>query len=111
MLTQLAVQIWDLRTGSIVDAYAYDNPVTSMMFDTGRIVAAAGETVAKIYDRTDGRHWDCGAGAGAGADGDGDAEKEKRKGSRMTSVVERVRVKDGYMTEGRKDGMVGIWTC
>lgn len=85
--------------GSIHDAYAYDNPVTSMMFDSRRIVAAAGETVTKIYDKTDGRHWDCGAG---GLDGDGE---------RHPSVVERVRVRDGYLTEGRKDGTVGIWTC
>ena len=91
-------QIWDLRTGSIYDAYAYDNPVTSMMFDARRIVAAAGESVAKIYDKTDGRHWDCGAGVSA----DGDISP---------ATVERVRVKDGYLTEGRKDGIVGIWTC
>ena len=65
-----------------------------MMFDSRRIVAAAGERVAKIYDKTDGRHWDCG--------------NEEEEGS---SGVERVRVKDGYLTEGRKDGVVGIWTC
>ena len=90
-------QIWDLRTGSIHDAYAYDNPVTSMMFDARRIVSAAGEDVAKVYDKTDGRHWDCGAGASANGSG--------------ASSVERVRVKDGFLTEGRKDGIVGIWTC
>jgi division protein 1 len=27
------------------------------------------------------------------------------------SVVERVRVKDGFLVEGRRDGMVGIWSC
>jgi division protein 1 len=67
-----------------------------MMFDSRRIVAAAGEDVAKVYDKTDGRHWDCGAGA---------AE------NRTAAVVERVRIKDGYLTEGRRDGVVGIWTC
>lgn len=92
-------QIWDLRTGSIFDAYAYDNPVTSMMFDSRRIVSAAGEDVAKVYDKTDGRHWDCGAGAIAEGDGS------------TPAVVERVRIKDGYMVEGRKDGVVGVWTC
>lgn len=93
-----SLQIWDLRTGSIYDAYAYDNPVTSMMFDARRIVAAAGESVAKIYDKTDGRHWDCGAVAAAEA-------------STISATVEKVRMKDGYLTEGRKDGVVGIWTC
>ena len=76
------LQIWDLRTGSIYDAYAYDNPITSLMFDSRRIVAAAGENVAKVYDKTDGRHWDCGAGAIA------DPDKED------PAIIERVRIKD-----------------
>ena len=88
-----------MRTGSIFDAYAYDNPVTSMMFDNRRIVSAAGEDVAKVYDKMDGRHWDCGAGVTAETDG------------KKPAIVERVRIKDGYLTEGRKDGVVGIWTC
>uniref|UniRef100_A0A093UZU2 Mitochondrial division protein 1 n=1 Tax=Talaromyces marneffei PM1 TaxID=1077442 RepID=A0A093UZU2_TALMA len=92
-----SVRIWDLRTGSIHDAFAYDNPITSMMFDTRRIACAAGEGVVKVYDKTDGHHWDCGAGAGEGSDN--------------ASIVERVRVKDGYLVEGRKDGIVGVWTC
>ncbi len=70
-----------------------------MMFDSRRIVSAAGETVAKVYDKTDGRHWDCGAGVNAERDG------------KSPTIVERVRIKDGYLTEGRKDGIVGIWTC
>ena len=70
-----------------------------MMFDARRIVTAAGENVAKVYDKTDGRHWDCGAGVST-------------EGESITpSIVERVRVKDGFLTEGRKDGIVGIWTC
>lgn len=70
-----------------------------MMFDARRIVSAAGENVAKVYDKTDGRHWDCGAGVAA--------ETEKLN----PASVERVRMKDGFLTEGRKDGIVGIWTC
>ena len=70
-----------------------------MMFDTRRIVAAAGENVAKIYDKTDGRHWDCGAGAMGQEDGV------------KTSIVEKVRIKDGFLIEGRRDGVVGVWTC
>lgn len=69
------------------------------MFDARRIVSAAGENVAKVYDKTDGRHWDCGAGV----------TPEAEEGH--PASVERVRVKDGYLTEGRKDGIVGIWTC
>ncbi|KAL1959119.1 hypothetical protein VTO42DRAFT_2906 [Malbranchea cinnamomea] len=94
-----SIRIWDLRTGSIYDAYAYDHPVTSMMFDARRIVAAAGEDVVKVYDKTDGRHWNCGAGIIAEEEGS------------TASIVERVRIKDGYMIEGRRDGMIGVWTC
>lgn len=67
-----------------------------MMFDTRHIVSAAGEDIVKVYDKTDGRHWDCGAGVDA---------------AQPSSIVERVRIKDGYMVEGRKDGAVGVWTC
>jgi division protein 1 len=70
-----------------------------MMFDARRIVSAAGEDVVKIYDKTDGRHWDCGVGAT-------NTDEETR-----AAIVERVRIKDGYLTEGRRDGVVGIWTC
>ncbi len=110
MLSELIAnsrQIWDLRTGSIFDAYAYDSPVTSMMFDSRRIVAAAGETVAKVYDKVDGRHWDCGAGAALGERG----LAEMQANGTAPSIVDRVSIKDGYMTEGRRDGTVGVWTC
>ena len=73
-----------------------------MMFDSRRIASAAGESVVKIYDKTEGRHWDCGAGATA-PEGEGTVFSP--------SVVEKVRIKDGYMVEGRKDGIVGVWTC
>jgi len=70
-----------------------------MMFDTRRIVAAAGEDIVKVYDKTDGNHWDCGAGVKDEVD------------DPPPAIVERVRIKDGYLVEGRKDGMVGIWSC
>jgi len=138
-------QIWDLRTGTIYDAFGYDNPITSMMFDARRIVAAAGEDVVKVYDKTDGRQWDCGAGASSIASSgsvtgpsrrssavvndmisaetgmdvgdqlDGEMLEQKISGGgggvKMPSVVERVRIKDGFMVEGRKDGVVGVWSC
>ncbi|KAF2143872.1 uncharacterized protein K452DRAFT_268327 [Aplosporella prunicola CBS 121167] len=94
-----SIRIWDLRTGSIFDAYAYDHPVTSMMFDTRKIVSAVGEDVVKVYDKTDGRHWDCGPGA------------LTDDGASSASAIEQVRIKDGYMVEGRRDGTVGVWTC
>ncbi|KAK4574608.1 Mitochondrial fission protein [Recurvomyces mirabilis] len=94
-----SIRIWDLRTGTIHDAFAYDNPISSMQFDARRIIAAAGEDVVKVYDKADGRQWDCGAGVTA-------AETKSKP-----SIVERVRIKDGYMVEGRRDGIVGVWSC
>ena len=70
-----------------------------MMFDTRRIVSAAGEDVVKVYDKSDGRHWNCGAGITAEEEGG------------TAAIVEKVRIKDGYLIEGRKDGMIGVWTC
>ena len=60
-----------------------------MSFDARRIAAAAGEPTVKIYDKADGRHWDCG--------GEGE-------------VVERVKLKDGFLVEGRRNGEIGVWT-
>lgn len=70
-----------------------------MMFDSRRIACAAGENVVKIYDKAEGRHWDCGAGVSP--------EPERPP----PAIVDRVRVKDGYLVEGRRDGMIGVWTC
>ncbi|WPH04655.1 mitochondrial division protein 1 [Acrodontium crateriforme] len=97
-----SIRIWDLRTGTIHDAFAYDHPIASMQFDARRIVAAAGEPVVKVYDKTDGNHWSCGAGA---------LTEESLDGAAAPSIVERVRIKDGYLVEGRKDGVVGVWSC
>ncbi|ETS83177.1 Mitochondrial division protein 1 [Pestalotiopsis fici W106-1] len=94
-----SIRIWDLRTGSIFDAFAYDNPITSMMFDSRRIVSAAQEDVVKVYDKLESRQWECGAGITQ-------AEEDK-----TPAIVEHVRIKEGYMVEGRQDGIVGVWKC
>lgn len=70
-----------------------------MMFDSRRIVSAAGEDVVKVYDKLESRQWDCGAGVKAAEEG------------KTPAIVERVRIRDGYMVEGRRDGIVGVWTC
>lgn len=53
----------------------------------------------KVYDKADGRQWDCGPGA------------DLEEGAPRPAAVEKVRIKDGYMIEGRKDGVVGVWSC
>lgn len=42
------VQIWDLRTGSVSDVLKFDHPVTSLQFDTRKIIAATGENGIKV---------------------------------------------------------------
>jgi division protein 1 len=63
-------------------------------------VSAIGESVVKVYDKTDGNQWDCGPGS---------TTDEEDQGP--LSTIERVRIKDGYLVEGRKDGVVGVWSC
>jgi mitochondrial division protein 1 len=75
-----------------------------MMFDARHIVAAAQEDVVKIYDKTDGNQWDLGAGTQLSVE-----ERMAGDGGKV-SVVEKVRLKDGYLVEGRRDGGVGVWT-
>lgn len=70
-----------------------------MMFDSRRIVSAAGEDVVKVYDKMESRQWDCGAGI------------TEADGGRAPAVVEHVRIKDGFLVEGRRDGIVGAWAC
>ena len=70
-----------------------------MMFDGRRIASAAGEDVVKIYDKLESRQWECGAGI---------TQAEENK---VPAIVDHVRIKDGYMIEGRRDGVVGAWAC
>lgn len=72
-----------------------------MQFDTRHIVAASGEDVVKVYDKTDGAQWDLGAGT----------LKDQEEEDSRPGVVERVRIRDGYLIEGRRDGVVGVWSC
>jgi mitochondrial division protein 1 len=97
-----------LRTGAIHDAYGYDNPITSMMFDSRRIVAAAGEPVVRVYDKMDGRQWALGPDA-PGEDDDEEGFNQMEAGT--TATIEKVRIKDGYLIEGRRDGTIGVWSC
>lgn len=71
-----------------------------MAFDNRRIVSAAGEDVVKVYDKLESRQWDCGAGV-----------KAAEEGKALPATVARVALQDGYLLEGRQDGIVGVWTC
>ena len=42
------LRLWDLRTGGVIETMHLDYPVTSLQFDTRKIVAAAGDNGAKV---------------------------------------------------------------
>lgn len=42
------MQIWDIRTGGIFETIKFDYGVTSLQFDSRKIVAAAGENGVKV---------------------------------------------------------------
>lgn len=69
------------------------------MFDARKICSAAGEDVVRVYDKTDGRQWEAGPGVTAAEEGS------------SPSIIETLRIKDGYLIEGRRDGTVGVWSC
>lgn len=41
-------QVWDIRAGTVFETLKYDYPVTSLQFDTRKIVAATGENGIKV---------------------------------------------------------------
>lgn len=70
-----------------------------MAFDSRRIVSATGEDVVKVYDKAEGSQWDFGPGVNI------------EEGTPKSAAIERVKIKEGYTIEGRKDGIVGVWSC
>ena len=98
-----SVRIWDIRTGAMVNSYTQPHGIASLHFDQLRIVCAAGEDVVSVYEREDERHWACGPGAAI-------AEETGLPGG-GGSVIERVRCKESYLVEGRRDGKIGVWAC
>ncbi|KTW28818.1 hypothetical protein T552_01448 [Pneumocystis carinii B80] len=90
------IRIWDLRIGSLYDAFAYNDSVTSLHFDSRRIIVSANEPIIRIYNRIDGKHWNCGMIPGSNEPG---------------NIVKRVRHKEGYLISGRQNGTIDIYTC
>lgn len=86
----LAVQIWDLRTGAIADTLRYDHAVTSLQFDSRKVVAAAGENSVKVYNRTTMEH-------------------SALQLNGHTAPAEKLRFMDRYLASGGRDATVKIW--
>lgn len=85
------LKIWDLRTGSIFETINYDHAVTSLQFDTRKIVAATGENGVKIYNRTTLQH-------------------STLLTNGHIKPVEKLRYMDRYLITGARDTTVKIWS-
>ncbi|BGP34129.1 Mitochondrial fission protein [Rhodotorula toruloides] len=84
------IRIWDLRTGAISDTLRYDHAVTSLQFDSRKVVAAAGENGVKVYNRTTMEHSSLMLGG-------------------HTAPAEKLRFMDKYLASGGRDATVKIW--
>ncbi|KAF8508746.1 WD40-repeat-containing domain protein [Gautieria morchelliformis] len=84
------IRIWDIRTGGFFETLRYDHGVTSLQFDTRKVVACAGENGIKIYNRTTMQH-------------------STLNTNGHTSPIERVRYMDKFMASGGRDAIVKIW--
>ncbi|KAF8588537.1 WD40 repeat-like protein [Ramaria rubella] len=84
------IRIWDIRTGGFFETLRYDHGVTSLQFDTRKVVACAGENGVKIYNRITMQH-------------------STLTTNGHTSPTERVRYMDTFMASGGRDASVKIW--
>ncbi|KAI0063225.1 WD40 repeat-like protein [Artomyces pyxidatus] len=85
-----SVRIWDLRTGGMFETVKYDHAVTSLQFDSRKIVSAAGENGVKIYNRTSMQH-------------------STLSTNGHTRPIEKLRYMDRYLVSGGRDSTVKIW--
>jgi division protein 1 len=46
---RVSLKIWDIRTGGIADTIRFEYPVTSLQFDSRKVVAGAGENGVKVW--------------------------------------------------------------
>ncbi|ODV61947.1 WD repeat MDV1/CAF4 family protein [Ascoidea rubescens DSM 1968] len=90
-----SIRIWDLRTGSIINSFNYNNGINNLQFDKSKIVCSCFDNTVKIFDRIEEKHWECGEGM----------QNDNYKG-----IVNYVKYKEGFLVEGRSNGMVGTWS-
>jgi len=84
-----SVRVWDLRSGQVSHTEAYSSSITSMGFDSTKIVTSVeGEQGVHVYSRTTGEH-------------------------RMTAIdsfdITSAKYMKGYLVTGRDSGHVGVW--
>lgn len=85
------VRVWDLRTGRTIETLRYDGPVTSLQFDSRRILVAGGTNNVQVFNRTT-------------------LQQTELIINGHTSPVERLRFMDRYLATGARDSTVKIWS-
>ncbi|EGO02824.1 hypothetical protein SERLA73DRAFT_47795 [Serpula lacrymans var. lacrymans S7.3] len=86
-----SIRIWDVRTGGTFETLRYDHGITSLQFDTRKVVAATGKNGVDIYNRTSMQH-------------------STLLTNGHTSPVERLRYMDRYLVSGGRDCALKIWS-
>ena len=83
-------QIWDIRTGGVLETLRFDHAVTSLQFDTRKILACAGSNGPETYNRT-----------------------TQQMSTFLTNghirPATRLRYMDRYLVSGGKDNVVKVW--
>lgn len=83
-------QIWDLRTGSISDTLRYDHAITSLQFDSRKVLCTAGGNDVSVYNRTT-------------------MERSSLRTNGHSAPAERLRFMDRYAASGGRDACVKVW--
>ncbi|GAA5935002.1 hypothetical protein JCM3775_004673 [Rhodotorula graminis] len=84
------IRIWDLRTGSISDTLRYDHTITSLQFDSRKVLCTAGGNDVSVYNRTT-------------------MERSSLRTNGHSAPVERLRFMDRYAATGGRDACVKVW--
>ncbi|KDR85253.1 hypothetical protein GALMADRAFT_218338 [Galerina marginata CBS 339.88] len=85
------LRVWDLRTGGIFETIHFDHAITSLQFDSRKIVAATGENGVKIYNRTS-------------------TQQSTLLTNGHIKPVEKLRYMDRYLVSGGRDAKLKIWS-
>lgn len=85
------IRIWDLRTGGTLDTIKFNHAVSSLQFDTRKVIATAGENGIKVYNRTT-------------------TQQTTLVTNGHMQPVECVRYMDRYLISGGQDSKLKIWS-
>ncbi|KAI8072794.1 quinon protein alcohol dehydrogenase-like superfamily [Gongronella butleri] len=86
--TDKTIRVWDLRTGSVFDTLHFSNPISSLSFDSSKILCSDNANEIDIYNRTSFHH---------------------SKLSGHTAPVQALKYKKGILASGAQDNVVKLW--